>query len=294
MKFSIVIPNYNGGATLERAIRSLIDQNYPDLQIIVCDSESKDNSREIIEKYRPQLDTVIIEKDKGQPDGLNKGFARATGDIYGWLCSDDELAAGALAAAAKLFEANPDADMVIGGCQRLMSDGTSYVIPAPDPKKWDRINIQCCVEQPSTFWRSALHKKVGPLDISYFLAFDWDFWNRLHRAGAKLVTTDQVFSNYYFSQTNKTSSAGNRQMQEMFRVVRKYGPMWGGVAHIYRFLYNHFDLHGCYDKPPTCTLLRSHMFVWTLAFLRVLIGQDLLYLYNWHYASCQQRNLKWW
>src|SRR5690349_5311199 len=127
LKFSIVIPNYNGGATLERAIRSLIEQDYPDLQLIVCDSESTDNSRDVIEKYRQHFDRVVIEKDKGQADGLNKGFAQATGDVFGWLCSDDELTPGALRRAAELLENNPDADLVMGACERLFADGTRIV-----------------------------------------------------------------------------------------------------------------------------------------------------------------------
>src|SRR5579885_1698267 len=113
LKFSIVIPNYNSGPVLERALRSLVSQHYPDLQLILIDAGSTDASREIIERYRPHLDTVVIEKDNGQADALNKGFARATGDVFGWLCADDELLPGALHHAAEIFSANPQADVFL-------------------------------------------------------------------------------------------------------------------------------------------------------------------------------------
>lgn len=293
LRFSIVIPNYNSGSTLERAIRSIIDQNYPSLQLIVCDSESTDNSREIIERYRDRISKIIIRKDKGQADGLNYGFSFADGDIFGWLCADDELLPGSLAHAAELFEKHPDTDIVTGMCERVYADGQPQMSP-PDPKVWDNIGIQCVIEQSATFWRGALHRKVGQLDDSFHMCFDWDFWNRLKKAGGRIIQTDRVMSRYYFSETNKSGSAGSRFTKEAFRILHNYGPMRGLLAYVYRFLYQTFDLQGCYDKPPTCTLPRSHMFIWTLALLRGLIGKDLLYKYNWHFASCQERGLKWW
>ncbi len=293
MKISIVIPNFNSGNQLERAIQSLISQQYPDLQLILIDACSTDESRQTIEKYRDRFDTVIIEKDRGQADGLNKGFRHATGDIRAWLCSDDELMPGALAHVAELFSKHPDVDVITGDCQRIFSDGTSYVVPANDDP-WAKINIQNVIEQPSTFWRADLHKRAGELDISYNLAFDWDLWIRFKRCGGKILPTHQVLSKYYFSQTNKSGNSGRGHADESFRIVRKYGPLAGGLAYIFRFLYFQFDLTGCYDRPPTCTLLRSHLFIWTLALLRLLIGKRLLYLYNWHFASCQERGLKWW
>ena len=105
-KICVVVPNYNSGATLERTILSLLAQDYPNLQIVMMDSMSKDNSIEIIERYRQHFDPCVIEKDKGQADGLNKGFSHATGDIYAWLCSDDELTPGTLHHVAELFEKN--------------------------------------------------------------------------------------------------------------------------------------------------------------------------------------------
>jgi glycosyltransferase involved in cell wall biosynthesis len=293
MLISIVIPNFNSGIVLERAIQSLLAQNYPDLQLILIDAVSTDPSREIIERYRHHFDTVIIEKDNGQADAINKGFSHARGEIFGWLCADDELLPGALHHIMAAFAADSSADVITGGCERVFADNTRKVIPA-DPNSWQIVNVQNPIEQSATFWRSSLHRKVGPLTLQYHLAFDWDLWNRFQRAGAKLITIEPTLSRYYFSDTNKTGNAGRLFATEAFSILRRYGPMMGGLAHIFRFLYFHFDLKGCYDNPPTCGLLRSHTFIWTLAALRVSIGKRLLYLYNWHFASCQERGLKWW
>lgn len=291
--FSIVIPNYNSGPVLQRCIDSLLAQEYPQLQLIMADSCSTDESRAIIEKYRDRFSVLIVEKDKGQADGLNKGFARAEGEIRGWLCADDELLPGALHHVATLFAADPALDVVTGKCQRIMPDGTTRFLAGGDPDTWKKIGIQNIVEQPSTFWRSKLHQQLGQLDTTYHLGFDWDLWARMKKAGAKLHVTDRVLSRYYFSDSNKTGTAGKLFAKEAFRLVHKHGPLWGGLARIYRFLYKNFDLKGCYDKPPTCTRRRFIAFMWTMACLRVLIGRRLLLMYNWHFAACQERNIKW-
>ncbi len=293
LKISLVLPNYNSGDQLARAVESILAQGYPNLELILADAGSTDASRDAIDRYRSHFAVVLSEKDDGQADGLNRGFRRATGDVRGWLCADDELLPGTLHHVNDLFRRNPAADVVTGGCERHFADGTTYVVPArADP--WAMIGVQNGIEQPSTFWRGDLHRRAGELDTSYDLAFDWDLWNRFRLAGGRVLGTDRPLSRYHFSATNKSGNAGRRHAAESFRVVRRYGPLLGGLAYVFRFLYRHFDLHGCYDNPPTCGLLRSHAFIWTLALLRVTIGRRRLYAYNWHFASCQERGLKWW
>ena len=154
MLISIVIPNFNSGPVLERAIQSLLAQNYPDLQLLLIDAVSTDPSREIIERYRHRFDTVIIEKDNGQADAINKGFSHARGEIFGWLCADDELLPGALHHIKAAFAADPSTDVVSGGCERVFADNTRKVIPA-DSKSWQIVNIQNPIEQSATFWRAS-------------------------------------------------------------------------------------------------------------------------------------------
>src|SRR5207237_9736439 len=113
MRISLVIPNYNSGPVLERAIRSILEQQYSDLELIVVDSMSTDESKDTIDKYRAQLSHLVRAKDRGPADGINKGFARATGDIYAWLGADDELAPDTFHTVVNIFKEHPEADIVI-------------------------------------------------------------------------------------------------------------------------------------------------------------------------------------
>src|ERR1700722_12068327 len=184
IRISIVIPNFNSGEVLERAIQSLIAQNYPNLQLILVDSVSTDTSAQTIERHRALFDVLIVEKDKNQPDAINKGLARADGDVVGWLCADDELLPGALAEVARVFEADPAVDVMTGACERVFPDGTRLICP-PHPQAWEIIGIQDQIEQSATFWKRELQQRVGRLPLDYHMAFDWDLWNRFRRAGAK-------------------------------------------------------------------------------------------------------------
>jgi len=290
--FSIVLPNYNSGAVIERAIKSLLSQNYPDLQLIAMDAESNDESWDIIERYRDRFDIVVRAKDKGQADGLNKGLSLARGDVLGWLCADDELMPEALFHVDELLEKTPDADVIMGGCERVYEDGSREVTRAR-PDAWEWIRFHNVIEQPSTFWRKPLYQKIGPLDLSYRLGFDWDLWAKMAKAGAKIATTERVLSRYYFSGDNKCSKAGNLFAEEAFRILRKHGPLRGGIAYVYRFIYYHFDLKGCCDKPRSCSTIRYFLFRLICAFLGRTIGGKYMGMYNWHFASCQERGLKW-
>jgi hypothetical protein len=125
------------------------------------------------------------------------------------------------------------------------------------------------------------------------LAFDWAWWNRLKRAGGQLATTPEILSHYYFSDTNKTSTGGMRVARQMYWVIKNFGPLNGRLADIYMFLFRHFDLHGCYDTPSNATPLRKWCYNRTLKILIRLYGKELIYSYNWNWASKQERSIRW-
>ena len=293
-RFSVVVPHLNSGPALERALASILGQTGTDLQTILVDGGSTDQSRDTIERHRGDIDVLIVERDEGYADALNKGFARADGDVFGWLPADDELLPGALAAVAEVFDADRECDVVTGACERVFEDGTRLICP-PDPRAWDKIRIQNVIEQTATFWRRELHRRVGPLDHRRFpYIADWDFWVRMREAGARLRTTERLLSRYHFSAHSQTSRAGRRFADEAFRLLRMRGPLGGLLAYVYRLLYHHFDLKGCYDRPPTCPPARARLFRLVLRALKVAIGPRLTNMYNWHFAACQERGLKWW
>src|SRR5450755_112336 len=120
---SIVVPNFNGGATIEATLVSLIEQNYPGLEILVADGGSTDNSVEVICKYESHIAWWVSEKDRGQANAINKGFLRAKGEIVNWLCSDDVLLPNALSTVGRIFAAEPEIDVVAGSTLEHFSDG---------------------------------------------------------------------------------------------------------------------------------------------------------------------------
>ncbi len=305
-KISIIIPCYNAVETICRTVKSIVDQQYPNLELILIDGGSKDGTIAAIEPYEKYFTKIISEPDRGQANALNKGFKLATGEIWGWLCADDDLTAGALFYFAKLFASHPEIDLITAGCKRIFADGTTFNTQ-PRPDVMERISYHNGIEQPSTLWRATLHQQAGELDESYNYAFDWVWWNQLQQAGAKALVIDRVVSRYYFSDTNKTSTGCRNLVDEMYRVIKQYGPIRGYLADIYLYLYQNFDLAGYYDKPPHTSHLdwckylfgqkphnRFKILFW-LGYLRVLTsiyGEPIL-AYNWNFASRQERNLCW-
>ena len=291
---SVVVPNFNSGPVLRRALQSILNQTYSRYQLIVVDSLSTDETPAIIDEYLDRIDVCIREKDTGHANALNKGFARANGDIYCYLCADDELKPHAFETVVRLLEQNPDIDLAVGGCERVYSDGTRE-LTTPPPDALEVIGYIDLIEQPSTFWRASLHRKVAPLEeTEYFFIFDWDLWCRMKQAGARPSMIPDPLSLYYFSSDNKTSRAGLRFAQEARRLLRRYGPLGGRLGDIYWLLFRHLDLHGCYDHPPTCSWLRGKIYGLSMLVLRHTIGRKLAHAYNWNFASKQARGLKWW
>ncbi len=291
-RITIVIPSYNSGPVIERCLASIAAQGYEYLELILADGESTDESIEICRHWRDRFSVFISEPDSGIAEALNRGFAQATGDIFGWLAADDELAPGALDRVARIFADNSGVDVVTGGCRRYFPDGSRVETVPPDDLT-ERIRFKNVIEQPSTFWRADLHRRTGVLDTRLKLAFDWDFWCRFAKAGATFHVDPYVLSHYHFSDDNLTSRGGEKTMKEMFSVVARYGPYHGLTAYLYRFLFHAFDLHGCYDRPPSGSRWRQAIFYGLLPVLYAIFGTKIVNGYNWNFASRQMRNKKW-
>ena len=292
-RISVVTPSLNAGRTIERTLRSIEQQCYPELQLICVDGESTDGTMETISRYAHIVSECIRSKDKNAADAINKGFQRADGDIYCYLNADDEFAPGALNRVASIFSREPDIDVITGSCLRVFADGSRTVtkVPADFLKV---LSMRNDIEQPSTFWRAGVHRRLGPLDDTYSLAFDWEWWNRLHTAGVRFKTTDDVLSIYHFSDDNLTSRGGERVINEMYRVTKKYGPFSGYIADVYWLLYRMFDMRGYYDGPfHNLTWSKRVAFGAALKLLYAVFGQRPINSYNWNWASKQVRGLVW-
>ena len=191
-KVSIVTPSFNQAPFLEQTLRSVLEQDYPNLEYIVIDGGSTDGSLEIIHKYADRLAYWQSQPDQGQTDAINQGFARASGEILAWLNSDDLLLPGAVSAAVRALQAHPEAAMVYGDALLINAEGkTIGKFPAAqtDYRKLRRGYVH--IPQQASFFRADLWRQVAPLDVSFYFAMDYDLWVRL-AALAPLVYVPQL------------------------------------------------------------------------------------------------------
>ena len=217
-KVTIVTPSYNQAQFLDETMRSVLEQDYPNLEYIVIDGGSTDGSVEIIKRYEDRLAYWQSQKDKGQTDAINQGFRRASGEILAWLNSDDLLLPGAVSAAVKQLQAHPEVGMVYGDCLLVDAQGaTVRKFPArqTDYQKLRRGYVH--IPQQASFFRADLWQQVGPLDDSFFFAMDYDLWVRL-AAKAPLLHVPETWACFRLHEGAKSIAADDRCWPEMLRV----------------------------------------------------------------------------
>lgn len=186
-RITIITPSFNQARFLEATIRSVLLQDYPALEYIVIDGGSQDGSLDILRRYEPWITRWVSAKDRGQSHAINKGLALATGDLVGWLNSDDRLLPGTLFRVAAAFARAPDAVACVGSARTVDADGR-VVYSRVEPHHvvrdaiadWGRAGH---VPQPSCFFTRAAAQRAGPLDERYHYVMDVDFWLRLLAIG---------------------------------------------------------------------------------------------------------------
>lgn len=201
-RISIVTPSFQQGKFLEETIHSVLAQGYPNLEYIVVDGGSRDGSAEILRAHARRLTWWVSEPDNGHADALNKGFARASGEVLGFLNSDDLLAPGALEAVGRHFAAHPACDWLCGAC-KMFSDEP---LPVQSPLKretWrprrglslEDFLLGCPIAQPAVFWSRRAAQRLGAF-TGRLLALDYEYWLRMLEAGCLPEPHAQVLAAY--------------------------------------------------------------------------------------------------
>lgn len=187
-RVTIVTASYNQGRYIEETIRSVLLQGYPNLEYIVVDGGSTDGSVDIIRKYESWLAYWVSEPDKGPGDALAKGFARASGEIFAWLNSDDILLPWAVGAAV-ITLLREESDAIYGHRLRMQEDGFFFDFDiAPGKITWWKLCIGTWLPQETVFFQRRMYEQVGGISDDT-LAFDYDLWVRFVAAGARFVNS---------------------------------------------------------------------------------------------------------
>ena len=222
-RVSIVTPSFNQAQYIESTIQSVLVQDYPQIEYLIVDGSSTDDTVDIIKKYQGQLAWWVSEKDQGQTDAINKGFARASGDILAWINSDDTYEPGAVRLAANYLMEHPEVGMVYGDCNFINAEGRVIGRFASAQTNYRMLRQGYVhIPQQTMFFRGELWRQVGPLDPSFYFAMDYDLWTRISaRTGIKYIP--QTWANFRLHTTGKTIVADDRCWPEMIRVHYRDG-----------------------------------------------------------------------
>ncbi len=228
-RISVVMPSFNQAGFIERSLNSVINQAYEGLELIVMDGGSSDGTRDILERYSDHLALWRSEPDAGQSDALNKGFQAATGEIFGWLNSDDLYLPGALHYVAQIFAAEPKVDVVYGDW--LMLDERERILehcPALPASRTRLITEGFFCNAQAMFWRRSLHERIGELDTRLHYTMDFDLFLRMISvAGPRaFFRTSRPLGCFRVYAGQKTGSAAEKSASEHLAVIERAGVTW--------------------------------------------------------------------
>ena len=234
LNFAIVTPSYNKVRYIQRCVESILDQPDPGLDYWLLDNCSNDGSAEIIQRLKARYGSrmnLVVEKDGGQSEAINRGFTLAKGEIMGWLNADDFFLPDTFEKVRRFFEANPDVDMVYGKV-RIYDGDFKYLGDFPvQPPNLQTLYSYDYIAQPGCFWRRRLWDKVGPLDRSLNWGLDWDLFIRMTKQG-KTALLDEYLADVVVDGQHKTATGGIKRTRELGMISRRHGG-WLAPTHLF-------------------------------------------------------------
>lgn len=236
-KISIVTPSYNQGQYLEQTILSVIGQDYPNLEYIIIDGASSDESVEIIKKYENYLKYWVSEPDNGQSQAINKGFQYASGDILAWLNSDDMYMPGILYSICKGIKPN-DLGIYFGECIHFKKNDNSVLSWGSSvAESFSSIDLftNDYIIQSATFWTKKTFVEIGSLDENLNYGFDWEWFLRAKRKNIPFYPLNKICSLYRIHDLHKSSSGGSKRQEELVKIYSEFNPR---MSRLYSLLIN--------------------------------------------------------
>jgi Glycosyl transferase family 2 len=227
-KISIITPSYNQGHFIEETIRSVVSQGYPNLEYIIIDGDSTDDTVEVIRRYESQITYWVSEPDRGQTHAINKGLAIATGDILAYLNSDDYYLPGTLQKIADYFQKHPQISLCHGHCRYVDEQGNKIGEQIADISKFDEIIDLWGVwwrkrqfVQPEVFWSRRITEQIGRFNESLYYVMDYEYWCRILRAGGQVGKVEAETTCFRFTATQK-SNQSEKVADELLQVVQPW------------------------------------------------------------------------
>jgi len=224
---SIIVPTYNAERYLRQAVESILEQDYLDVELIVVDGKSTDSTVNILREYGKEI-RWISEKDKGEPDAINKGMAMAKGELIGFLNADDIYLPNALSTVVEHFKDYPNSMWAYGKCKIIDEDGEEARGLVTKIKElfqphysYSRLLIGDFIAQPAAFWRRELVNEIGNFDIRETLAFEYDFWLRagkLYRPGF----INEYLASWRAHSESLTVNNIYKDMKDAYRISKGY------------------------------------------------------------------------
>ena len=220
---SIVTPSYNQGEFIEDTLLSVKNQDYPNIEHIVVDGGSTDNTLEILRKYENQYNLKwISEPDEGQSDAVNKGFRMAKGEIIGWVNSDDGyFDISAISSVVKFFDKYDDADIIYGDVVRIDENNLILFIIKNKKFNYNYLKKTCFIWQPAAFFRRKIINKFE-LNTSLDIAMDYEFWLRIGKK-YRFQYVNRIFAVDRIHKKRKIVDRRDEMIKESVYVSKEYG-----------------------------------------------------------------------
>ena len=260
MKVSIVTPSFNQGRFIERTLQSVAGQRGAEIEHLIFDGGSTDETVEILKCFSPPV-RWVSEKDKGQSEAVNKGIRAAEGQIIGWLNSDDIFYPDAIARVVKFFDANPEIDVVYGMADHINLDDHVFELYPTEAWDFERLKETCFICQPALFFRRRVIEKHGLLDESLNYCMDYEYWLRLGKAGTRFAYIPEKLAGSRLYVENKTMSARVQVHREINDMLKK---MFGRVPDRWLFNYAHVVMERRTSRDKHPYWFRCGLLFWSL------------------------------